>query len=345
MNGLVKGLLVIVALSAPSLGFAQISSEYMALIQQGNAQLQAGDVQSARKAGEAAVHQDATRWEGYALAGGAFMNLKRYEDAADRLSAAIERAPDDKKAALRELRRQCLVAESGSSAAATTPVPATISQAEIVLWKTIESSSHPSDFQAYLSQYPNGAFVSLATQHLQEVAARVQRETEEANKRAAIELQRQIAMYAWVDPSTGLMWEQFSKEILSDNLTDKFFIDEPPLEGKSFLGGKDSAQRTCANSRLIGYSDWRVPTAEELLNVVRPNSKGKLRLDRNLIDDHYANGSTWFWTSTPGEKEGEHIVVTYYGQHLSYHDKVGAIFGGAPLAMCVRSAREKPSNE
>jgi hypothetical protein len=34
--------------------------------------------------GEAAIKMNADRWEGYALAGGALMNLKRYEEAAER---------------------------------------------------------------------------------------------------------------------------------------------------------------------------------------------------------------------------------------------------------------------
>lgn len=41
-------------------------------------------------------------------------------------------------------------------------------KAEIVFWKSIESSSNPADFQTYLEQYPNGAFVALARRHLAE---------------------------------------------------------------------------------------------------------------------------------------------------------------------------------
>ena len=39
-----------------------------------------------------------------------------------------------------------------------------VTQAEIVLWKSIESANSPADFQAYLSQYPDGAFTVLAKQ-------------------------------------------------------------------------------------------------------------------------------------------------------------------------------------
>jgi tetratricopeptide (TPR) repeat protein len=145
------------------------ASGYDAFIQQGKSLLQAGSAEQATAAGKAAIAMSTERWEGYALVGGALMYLKRYEDAADALSEAINRAPEAKQAALRNLRRQCLLAESGSPAVANTPVPAsTASQAEIVLWKSIENSRNPADFRTYLAQYPHGAFFALAMQRILE---------------------------------------------------------------------------------------------------------------------------------------------------------------------------------
>jgi tetratricopeptide repeat protein len=133
--------------------------------------LQAGTADQALAAGEQAIKMDAGRWEGYALAGGALMNLKRYEEAADRLSSAIEHAPQDKQSGLRELRRQCFAAESGSLPKPQAPpapsnTEATTTQAEIVLWKSIENSNDRVDFETYLAQYPAGAFAQLAKAHL-----------------------------------------------------------------------------------------------------------------------------------------------------------------------------------
>ena len=51
------------------------------------------------------------------------MNLKRYEEAADQLSQAIQHAPDSKQPGLRDLRKQCLLAESGVAPAAPAAVP------------------------------------------------------------------------------------------------------------------------------------------------------------------------------------------------------------------------------
>jgi cyclophilin family peptidyl-prolyl cis-trans isomerase len=140
--------------------------KYDTLIQQGKSQLD-GSAEQAAAAGKAAIKMSPERWEGYALVGGALMNLKRYEEAADTLSKAIERAPQSKQPTLRDLRRQCLLAESGSAAVANTPaLVSTTSQAEIVLWKSIEYSTNSEDFSTYLAQYPQGAFAGLAQRHL-----------------------------------------------------------------------------------------------------------------------------------------------------------------------------------
>jgi hypothetical protein len=159
-----------------SIALAQTTSDYDALVQKGKTQLQAGSADLALASGEGAIKINADRWEAYALVGGALMNLKRYEEAADKFSKAIEKAPEAKQAALRDLRRQCLLSESGGSPAPKETVPAaTTSQAEIVLWKTIEHSSNPADFEAYLTKYPTGAFGVLAQQRMEELKARAQK--------------------------------------------------------------------------------------------------------------------------------------------------------------------------
>jgi hypothetical protein len=165
--------------------FAQTESGYDSLIQQGKAQLQAGGSAQALSSAEQAMKAEPSKWEAYALAGGALMNLKRYEDAADRFSKAIDLAPSAKQTGLRELRKQCVLAESGGpvpASATTGAVPsqmASTSQAEIVLWKSIEDSQHGSDFDAYLSQYPNGTFAVLAKQHLSDLKASERRRVEQ----------------------------------------------------------------------------------------------------------------------------------------------------------------------
>ena len=97
---------------------AQSGPAYDALVQQGKTQLQAGDNDAALTSANAAIKANADRWEAYAVAGGAMMNLKRYEEAADEFSHAIDHAPAEKQEGLRDLRKQCLLAETQA-----TPVP------------------------------------------------------------------------------------------------------------------------------------------------------------------------------------------------------------------------------
>ena len=115
--------LTIALIAVASYSGALAAPAYDALITQGNALLQAGNAEQALNLGEAAIRSRADRWEGYALAGGALMNLKRYEDAADALSKAIDRAPESKQLALRDRRRECLLAESGYPAVAIRVCP------------------------------------------------------------------------------------------------------------------------------------------------------------------------------------------------------------------------------
>jgi hypothetical protein len=124
------------------------------------------------------------------------MDLKRYEEAADSLSKAIDKAPATKQAGLRDLRKRCVMAEAGVVAPASgvnqSPAPAqTTTQAEVVLWKSIENSRSQSDFQSYINQYPSGAFVGLAHTHLDQLEAEDKALREQQAAQAAAELERQ----------------------------------------------------------------------------------------------------------------------------------------------------------
>jgi tetratricopeptide (TPR) repeat protein len=308
------GLALVLIASAVYSG-ARAAPGYDALIRQGNLLLQAGSADQALNSGEAAIRIGADRWEGYALAGGALMNLKRYEDAADALSKAIGLAPESKQPALRDLRRQCLLAESGYPAVANTGVPATTSQAEIVLWKSIENSHNSADFQNYLDQYPNGAFVELARRHLADAKAQLENE----NKRLAAKL-------TWTDPATGLMWARYSR----------------PSEyaHADFTRASDY----CTALRLLGYADWRLPTVVEFLRIYHFSADStKVQFDGELATNNEILRYLGFWTSTSGDKDGEHVLV-FEGKPVSSRNsdgtgRAGGWFAGHPwngAIVCVR---------
>jgi tetratricopeptide (TPR) repeat protein len=327
--------LALIAVSQYSGG--QAAPGYDALITQGNALLQAGNADQALKSGEAAIKARADRWEGYSLAGGALLNLKRYEDAADALSKAIDRAPESKQPALRALRRECLLAESGypptsdasltantsAPAAGGVPasgsVPATTGEVEIVLWKSIENSRNSADFQNYLSRYPHGAFVDLARSRLADAEARLESEKN-----------RLAAKLTWTDPATGLMWARYSRP--------------SEYSHASFRRATDY----CAALRSLGYADWRLPTLVELTSVYHfAADSATVRLDGELSTNKEILPYLGFWTSAPGSKDGEHVLV-FEGKSVSSRDdegegRVGGWAAGhrwSGAIVCVRDQKD-----
>jgi hypothetical protein len=155
---------------------AQTASDYDVLVQKGKTQLQAGSFDMALGTAEAATQLAPKRWEAYAVFGAALVEMKRYDEAVDKLSQAILLAPEAKQAGLRDLRRQCMLKQA--SAVPPTETATSASQAEIVLWKTVEESNDPAQLYTYLQQYPNGAFAPVAR-------ARIAQQNEREARKAA----------------------------------------------------------------------------------------------------------------------------------------------------------------
>jgi hypothetical protein len=259
---------------------AQSQPGYDAFIQQGNAQLQAGSTDQALNSGQMAIKLRADRWEGYALLGGALLHLKRYEDAADALSKAIDRAPESEQPPLRNLRRQCLLAESGYPAAANLGASDTTRQNPLTAAK------------------------------------------------APLEDDRQqlVAKLTWSDPATGLMWARYSRHA---EYADASFT---------------RASRYCTSLRSLGYTDWRLPTASELKGIYHfAADSGTVHFDGGLAPNEEILRFLGFWTSTPGDKEGEHVLV-FEGKSVSSRNndgegRVGGWFAGHSwngAFVCVR---------
>jgi tetratricopeptide (TPR) repeat protein len=273
-----------------SYAVAQTAPDYDALVQKGKTQLQAGSADLAVASGEAAIKMNADRWEGYALAGGALMNLKRYEQAADKFSNAIEKAPEPKQAALRDLRRQCLVAESGAHAVsnqtsvAAQPQPSNATQAEIVLWKTIENSQKPGDFEVYLSQYPNGAFAVLAHQHL---------DKEEQKNKLDFSVYGDLPSSVWMGPGTSS----------STNLTIVvIFLDSGRLLWEGFeLNKGDKARLDNIKSGLASHSK------DDFINTYRSQL-------RNAGTFGVSNGSQLRSNLATSSSAGMHCNLTLEGE-------------------------------
>ena len=214
----IAALLLSMAAEVPAV--AQTASNFEAQISAGQTALATGSFDRALTLGDAAIRIDPERWDGYALAGLALLNLQQYEPAADALSKAIERAPDTQQSRLRDLRRQCLVAESTAGVRA----PAKPASAPVAQSAASTGASSP------------GRAVGL-------------------NLRGSYEPS------LWVDPSTGLTWAR------------PWYY---PAPDRAWPWNLREAQAFCTTMYLGGYSDWRLPTAEELQHVFHTSSRSWL---------------------------------------------------------------------
>jgi hypothetical protein len=57
----------------------------------------------------------------------------------------------------------------------------------------------------------------------------------------------------------------------------------------------EEAKKACAECRLLGFSDWRLPTVEELF-LLADRSRTEPAIDMDLFPD---TKSDWYWTSSP----------------------------------------------
>jgi hypothetical protein len=110
----------------------------------------------------------------------------------------------------------------------------------------------------------------------------------------------------WTDPATGLMWTK------QDNGSDVNW---------------NQANAYCANMRLGGYTDWRLPTIDELQDIYDPSVdvtvegivhvKGKIRLSAKWEwSSSLKNaGEAWFFYFVGGGRGSNLINDHSYGNH------------------------------
>lgn len=329
---------LLAALTATSL--AQSSGDFDAQIQQGDDALLTGQADAALSAGDAAVRDAPDRWDGYALSGRALLALKRYEQAADALSRAIERAPAAEQPALRKLRRETLLAETGAPAP---PAPPVASAPVAPPTPPVPPAPPPAPAVAAAPTPPPAPAAPVARRGRK-------------SKSPLVVFSPDSDQAAWTD-SAGLMWAR------------------PWYYPANEVGPFDftQAKAVCAGLRLLGQQDWRLPTAQEVQRIYLVSSRS-FRLSTPKFDPDYGlneaikrdawqvheftvdgdqfNGNrVLIWSSTPGDQPGRHEAV-YFGHVYSVDDskKVGSKLHGtvwrAPYhayALCVRNAPDQAS--
>src|SRR5439155_12752866 len=109
---------------------------------------------------DSAIKMDPERWEAYALGTAALTAMNECEAATQYIMEAYRLAPPPKRSGVTDLLKGCLRSKETrpQEVTASSASPSALSQAGIVLWKSIETSTSAADFAAYLKQYPHGVY-------------------------------------------------------------------------------------------------------------------------------------------------------------------------------------------
>ena len=132
----------------------------------------------------------------------------------------------------------------------------------------------------------------------------------------------------WVDPSTTLMWAG------KDN-------------GDDVSWG--SANKYCKSLRLAGYSDWRLPSIQEMREIYDKSvsSPGRAGYRKHLRDFSWHVKGNLFLTGTEWSSEGENRGYSRHFEFNSGHadqDPSGWPYPyQAMRALCVRSTSSSSS--
>ncbi|MDD5405336.1 MAG: DUF1566 domain-containing protein [Sulfurovaceae bacterium] len=98
----------------------------------------------------------------------------------------------------------------------------------------------------------------------------------------------------YIDKDAGLMWQDSYYDDGSDGA---YKNDKSACKS----GNLSFAKNYCESSGLGGYSDWRLPTSDEMMDISMQNGVFK--------DNRGAD----FWTSTPAENNKYYVVYTADG--------------------------------
>jgi len=172
-------------------------------------------------------------------------------------------------------------------------------QTELLFWDSIKESKDPEMFEAYLEQFPNGIFSTLATINIKKYSATPNLKQPTISEKSNIQKQPEIG-------SENVQYSKDKNGIVYDRKT-----------GLEWIAGPDKiiywdAADKWVKSLKIGGS-WRLPTIEELKTLYKKKSG-----PRNMPPEIKTSG----WYVWSGEQiQGEHAARGFdfnAGQAFSY---------------------------
>jgi hypothetical protein len=147
---------------------------------------------------------------------------------------------------------------------------------------------------------------------------------QEANDKAALEARNKATLEdadkIWTDSETLLMWTK------KDNGGDVNW---------------QKARSYCRNLRLAGYSNWRLPTIDELSDIYDPKVNVAGQLGSGSETTWHVKGnlqlSGWQWSNTQGNTQWEAWIFLFANGKQYSSPLTGS---GLDRALCVRRSAE-----
>jgi hypothetical protein len=161
---------------------------------------------------------------------------------------------------------------------------------------------------------------NIAMQQMRQKIAQEDRDkiAQKAREKSALEDADKI----WTDPATRLMW------VKEDNGSDVNW---------------QKAGNYCRNLRLGGYSDWRLPSIDELSGIYDPNANIEGEQGRGTRATWHVKGklqlSGYQWSSSQGNSAWE-AWIFFFSNGARYSSPL--LGSGLYRALCVRNSGERP---
>lgn len=172
-------------------------------------------------------------------------------------------------------------------------------------------------------QEQEAQMATLAMQEVQmeEVAIEEAKKAEEdAQEKIRAKIAKEMKKNVYLDKAQKLMWQDNS----AVTEVKKTWISAENYEAKEYSNTSgDTAATYCKKLTLVGYSDWRLPTKEELKN---------LYTQKESLKNVSAN---WYWSSSSSTSALERAWGIYFNNGDGYSD----LKNTSNYVRCVRESK------
>ncbi len=169
--------------------------------------------------------------------------------------------------------------------------------------------------QRYLQLKPDANDRDKVNAEIEEIQGEAQQASEQPSAEQKEQQQQAALALTWTDPATGLMWAR------QDNGGDVNWYQ---------------ARDYCRSLTLAGYSDWRLPTIDELQGIYDPAQSATVADQQVHIKEGIHLTGPWVSSSSPSDASG---MVPYFGfDYLGDHAFHSRVIGVNGRALCVRGS-------